>query len=100
MPGVKYVLSSNGAAVYRIGEQKPIYTNFMSTEKALKIYEAIKEVHCIKEFYINGNGYFEKKILNCIDTFDILPTFRKYYKITKVAVENMEEFITQNKQGV
>lgn len=100
LSGVKYVLSSNGAAVYRVGEQKPIYTNFMSTEKALKIYEAIKEVHCVKEFYINGYGYFEKKILDCIDTFDILPAFRKYYRTTKVAVENIEEFIAQNKQGV
>ncbi len=100
LPGVKYVLSSNGAAVYRVGEQNPIYTNFMSVEKALEIYKAIKNVHCIKEFYIDGYGYFEKKILDCIDTFHILPVFRNFYGIQKLAVEDMEEFIKQNKNGV
>ena len=100
LPGVKYVLSSNGAAVYRVGEQNPIYTNFMSVEKALEIYRAIKNVHCIKEFYIDGYGYFEKKILDCIDTFHILPVFRNFYGIQKLAVEDMEEFIKQNKNGV
>lgn len=100
LPGVKYVLSSNGAAVYRVGEQKPIYTHFMSVEKALEVYKAIKEVHCIKEFYINGYGYLEKQIIDSIDTFDILPAFRKYYGVKKFAVDNIEEFIKQNKQGV
>ncbi len=96
LPGVKYVLSSNGAAVYQVGQQKPIYTNFMTAEKAIKIHRAIEDVHCIKEFYINGYGYFEKKLLDCIDTFDILPAFRKFYGIKKLAVDNIEEFIQQN----
>ncbi len=100
LPGVKYVLSSNGAAVYRVGEDKPIYTNFMSAEKALEVYQAIKEVHCVKEFYVNGKGYFEKKILDCIDTFDILPAFRKYYGSVKTAVDDIEVFLKQNQQGV
>ena len=100
LQGIKYVLSSNGAAVYSTNENKPIYTNFMSTQKALEIFNTIKDINCIKEFYINGQSYFEQKIIDYIDTFDILPSFRKFYGREKQAIKDIEIFLQDNINGV
>lgn len=100
LPGVKYVLSSNGAAVYRVGEASPIYTNFMSKQKALEIFHAIEGVSCIKEFYVEGYGYFEQSILQKIDTFDIPEAFRQFYGIQKKTVESIQTLLQSDIKGV
>ncbi len=100
LPGVQYVLSSNGAAVYRVGEQSPIYTNFMSREKALEIFHAIEDIDCIKEFYVEGYGYFEQSILQKIDTFHIPEPFRQYYGTQKKTAQDMKSFLYARINGV
>ena len=100
IPGVKYILSSNGAAVYRVGEDKPIYTNLLEKQKALEIFNAIKNIDCIKEFYVNGYGYFESSVLNTLDTYNIPEAFREFYKTKKKAVEKMDFFLQSIENGV
>ena len=100
LPGIQYVLSSNGAAVYRVGESKPIYTHFMSREKALEIYHAIKDVPCIKEFYMNGKGYFEADSRSLFDTLSIPEPFRGFYGTIKTSIADVEGFLQAHPHGV
>lgn len=97
---VRYNLSSNGAAVYDRQENKFIYKNCMDTEITLKLLEYISSYDIICEVYINGNGYFSKKLLDNFEEYNINPSFIEIYKNIKIPVENLFNIVEKNPNDV
>ena len=97
---IRYNLSSNGAAVYDRQENKFIYKNCMDTETVLKLIEYISSYNVIIEVYINGNGYFNKKLIDNFEEYNVNPSFIDIYKKIKVPVENILEIVEKNPNDI
>ncbi len=97
---VRYNLSSNGAAVYDRHKNKFIYKNCMDKETVLKLIEYISSYDVIIEVYINGNGYFNKKLIDNFEEYNINPSFIKIYKNIKIPVENLFDIVEKNPNDV
>lgn len=100
IPEIQYIITSNGAAVYKKGTKLPIYSNAMTVEKTIHILKLLEPYDTIIEAYIKGNGYFEKQFLNRFQEFQIPENFRTLYEKIKNPVENLIEFIQKNTNEV
>lgn len=100
IPEIQYIITSNGAAVYKKGTKTPIYSNAMTIEKTIRVLKLIEPYDTIIEAYIEGNGYFEKQFLKRFQEFQIPENFRKLYEEIKNPVENLIQFIQNNGKEV
>lgn len=100
MSQIQYIITSNGAAVYKKGNPIPIYSNCMTLEKTICILNLIKPYNPVIEIYIDGNGYYEKQILDRFQELQVPENFRKLYEQIKNPVENLSEFVNNNKRDV
>lgn len=57
--GVRYVISSNGAAVVELATGKAVYTNGIGWERALEIFDLLEEYDTFYDAYAMGNGWCE-----------------------------------------
>lgn len=60
--GIKYVISSNGAAVVNLRENKVIFSNFIAIDILKKITEIIKEYPIVVEFYSGEDAYIDEDV--------------------------------------
>lgn len=62
MDGIKYAISSNGAAVVNLRENKVIFSNLITIDILRKITKIIKEYPIVVEFYSNGYAYIDEDV--------------------------------------
>ena len=60
--GIKYAITSNGAAIVDLKENKIIYSNFLSIDILKKIIKIIRDFPIIVEFYANGYAYIDEEV--------------------------------------
>ncbi|WP_159459768.1 HAD family hydrolase [Scatolibacter rhodanostii] len=61
LPGVRYLITSNGAAVYDCKEKKQIYDNAMPSHKAVEIQKILDKYDVYMEYYHEGKVKLEKR---------------------------------------
>ncbi|MDO4459435.1 MAG: HAD family hydrolase [Clostridia bacterium] len=57
LPGLKYVITCNGASVEDIENGTKLYTAFIPTEKIAEVFDIIDEYDIYAEFYSDGQAY-------------------------------------------
>lgn len=60
--GITYAISSNGAAVVNLRENRMVFSNFITKDILKKITEIIKEYPIVVEFYSNGDAYIDEEV--------------------------------------
>lgn len=94
--GIRYAITSNAAAVYRLPEKECIYSSCMSPEIVCPIIPKLKEKEIHFDAFIDGKRYCEKKMLPIIDKLSQMPiSTREYVKATGNYVENLADFIKE-----
>lgn len=56
LPGVRYAITSNGAAVYDLTTDTPIFERLIPNEKACKVQEILEDYDVYIEYYQNGKA--------------------------------------------
>ncbi len=56
LPGVRYAVTSNGAAVYDLLEDRAVYESLIPNEKARQVQEMLEEYDIYIEYYQNGGA--------------------------------------------
>lgn len=95
-PGVEYVITSNGAAVYSVAEQKSVYHCGMDKE-------SVEEVLCLPrikgmtmEIFIDGIPYAQEDYIKDPASFGATPFGVEYIKRTRNSVSDIYAFAREN----
>lgn len=56
LPGVRYIITSNGVAVYDLAENKAIHQRLISNEKARQVQKILNDYDVYVEYYRNGGA--------------------------------------------
>ena len=62
LPFVRYMISSNGAAVYDRKADKVLYENMMPGELAEHCFDLVAQFHVFSEVYVNGEAYTDRSM--------------------------------------
>lgn len=100
IPGIKYALTSNGAAVYQLDKEKPIYQRLMSQQDALQLYDFLSRHDLIIEAYCGGKGYIQRSDYNSLERFPLAEWYKENCRKKKFPVENLRDTIEKAIDGV
>ena len=96
LPFLKYVITSNGAAIYDATEQKNIIENFLTPEAVDAVIEIAKELPVITEYFIEGKAYIAKDIYDDLAPFNLTESHVTYIKNSRTPVEDFWNEMKRN----
>ena len=100
IPGLEYVVTSNGAKITRLADQNTVYENNIGGEAVSQIAEILKPAGYSLEVFLNGGAYIAKEEYE--EYLDIGSTYRDigYVLSTRTPVDNFFEFIHANREHI
>jgi len=96
LPFLKYVITSNGAAIYDAAEGKNIIENYLTPEAVDAVMEIARELPVITEYFIGGKAYIAKNIYDDLTPFDLTESHAFYIKNSRTPVEDFWNEMKQN----
>ncbi|MBR4113105.1 MAG: HAD family phosphatase [Anaerotignum sp.] len=96
LPFLKYVITSNGAAIYDAAEQKNIIENFLTPEAVDVVIKIAKELPVITEYFIEGKAYIAKDIYDHLTPFNLTESHVTYIKNSRTPVEDFWNEMKRN----
>ena len=96
LPGVRYFIVSNGAAVYDAREDRILYRGDVPLELALRCYEYMDTLPVLYDCYQNDMGYMTRSMYeNCADFFVTEPHMLELIRRLRVPVDDLKETLRQ-----
>lgn len=95
IPGVEYALTSNGAAVYRLRDNQPIYTNYLDTDLAAELMAGMLELELMATFFADSQGYAVKQQMALLDRLPLDEPVKAYLRSSRKLLEDPVTFIRQ-----
>lgn len=97
-PGVRYVITANGARLLDLKTKNSLYENLLSVEIAAKALDVLMQYQDLYEIIVDGVGYVHADRLLCIDEYYQDVAMRAYMLETRIPVADVkEELYRQNK---
>ena len=94
IPGIRYVISSNGSSVIDLEKNEQIYSNLIEVQVAVKVLDILADYDAYGELYFGGKAYAQRHSFSRIDSSTrSLPVAFFYAKRKKVS--NLSEFVRQ-----
>lgn len=85
-PGIRYAITTNGAVVEDILEQKVLSEQKLSCETALKILELARTFDTMYDAYVDGVGLGEARFINHMERFGLPAELQKLVRSTRKVV--------------
>lgn len=98
--GVRYVISSNGAAVVELATGKAVYTNGIGWERALEIFDLLEEYDTFYDAYAMGNGWCEGRFYDDLDAFGIEHYLQPMVKKSRTRIDDLRGWVREHKVPV
>lgn len=92
-PGMRYVLTANGARVIDQASREILFENTMDLTMAGAAIDVIRDYDALHEVFIEGEGYCDAEPLSRIDEFFAEPYMADYIKSTRIPVESIRKQI-------
>lgn len=99
-PGIRYVVTANGARILDIVEGTTIAEELLSHEKCGAILSIFEKYDTYKEIYYDGIGYADREKLESIETYQSDPAMQKYFRTTRQPVESTRERYEAENRGM
>ncbi len=96
IPGVEYALTSNGAALYRLRDRQPIYTDYLDTGLAAELMERLSSLELMATFFAAGRGYAVQRQLALLPRLSVSQAVKDYLATSRQPLEDPVDFIRQN----
>lgn len=94
LKGIRYAISSNGARVLDVMNQQVMFEELVSVSDIRKILECSAKYDTYKEIFWDGQGYTSKSMFINLENY-FNEHMINYIQKTRIAVENLEEKITE-----
>lgn len=101
-PFLHYAITVNGASVYDVLEKKELYSACIPWEKAVEVIEFIETLPCplVYDAYIGNWGWMNRHMHENVDPFGPDAHYLKMLKTFRTPVENLSDFIREEKREV
>ena len=99
-PGIRYVVTANGARVLDIVDEKTMTEELLSREKCGRILTIFEKYDTYREIYYDGVGYADREKLLNIERYQEDPAMQKYFSETRKPVESTREMFDAKDQGM
>lgn len=96
IPGVRYAITSNGAAVVTVKDGKTLFENYIPYELAASEMEHLLKENVLVDIYINGECFIDESMVSRYPDFITNPIQMDYFHKTRQPVKNLPDFIRQN----
>ena len=93
IPGIRYAVTCNGAAIYDLKTQQLIYQDAIPWDEAADIVGEQMAMGNIPEIYTDGQGYIDEIAFERMMSIDIPPVLKEYARKSKIRVKNLEGMI-------
>ena len=100
MPGMKYAVTINGARIIDLQENKVIYENTLSMEKALQLLDIIGRYDAIQEAFIDSVCYSDKEKLSHANDYFLHPSIAEYVLKSRTPVEDVRATVLEKNSSV
>lgn len=94
-PGIRYVVSSNGARIVDIRENKILYESLLPYDVATEILKILGDYDTIREIYFNGRGYIQQDELLRVDRYVTNPAVADYVRSTRKSLPDLWELMRE-----
>lgn len=99
LPGVQYMIVSNGAAIYRVEDGERIYGCTLSVDSVERILELPMSEEMTFEVQIQGQSYTEQRYIDDPARFGATGFGVQYIRTTRHAVEDIQAFAKNIRQS-
>ncbi len=90
-PGMRYVLTTNGARIIDQEEGKVIYESCMGQDVAAQVLDLIHPYDAIQEFFMDGNAYCRQESWERVYEFFQEPYMADYIRNTRMPAEDLKK---------
>lgn len=98
LPGIRYIVSSNGARIVDQKEGKILHEKLVPYEIAVKLLEVFQKYDTILEVYYDGTGYAEEAKLSHIERYVSDEPMAQYIASTRRPVNDVMAFFKERRQ--
>lgn len=88
LPFLKYVITSNGAAIYDAEKKENIIENFLTPQAVDAVIETAKELPVLVEYFIGGKAYIARSVYDDLTPYDLSESHTKYVLNSRTPVED------------
>lgn len=99
-PGIRYMVTSNGARVIEMKSKNTVCSMLLSYESAKEILDIFKEYDTMRDIFYNGQGYTEEKKAVHMEKYISDPAVVKYIRTSKIPVEDLDGMLIREKRAV
>ena len=90
-PGMRYVVTSNGARIVDLREKKTLYENLIPVETAAKVLDVFAQYDDIYEIFVDGIGYTKADCMTHLEDYFSNPAMIEYMLKTRKPVDDVKE---------
>lgn len=99
LPGVRYCITSNGAAVYDLLEGKVLMEVLMDPQRALMVLDAAEDIAVIREIFTGGWGYHEREDYERLKSRFTGTPVMPYIDSSRKRIASLKAFIRDREEG-
>lgn len=93
--GIRYAITANGAAIYRLPNKECIYSNCMNPSLICPIIEELQKKDIHMDAFIEGNSYSQLSCKPLIDHLSMPASIREYIKSTRTFTDDLAVFVRE-----
>ena len=93
LPGANYAITTNGAVIADLKNNRIIKNCGLSNEMVLRILNIAKKYHAASDPYVNGRGITEPASIDHMDEFGLNPAMQQLVRDTRDVVPNVMEYM-------
>ena len=98
LPSIRYAITSNGAAVWDIRENRCIATNLICPETAVKVVRAAEKFRVYMEFYIDGQPVTQRGNPEKAESYFRFPSEKLFFTKKEYRfVDSLYEFVLRDR---
>lgn len=93
--GVKYAITANGAAVYKMPEKECLFSDCFPLEQFLPIARELVKYDILLRIFQNGQCYSQRDMEETIHKMQVNETQKNFFRSVNTTVENLVDFLTE-----
>lgn len=96
MPGVRYAITTNGARIVDIRENKTVYKSLLSPGKIREILTVLEKYDTYKDIFSDGCGYTSRKDWERVEEYLDNPGAVEYVRKSRMPVDDIYELLERD----
>lgn len=98
--GIRYAITANGSAIYRVPEKELLYENALSWEEGTALLQELSHHELRMDAFINGTGYTQASNTDITDLLDMPDSLKQYIRNSRNIVPDLTEYVRANRFSV